>query len=226
MKGWKTITFNILSLFVLVLGSDNFLALIPEDAWAYIPGAIALINVVLRFLTNGPVFNSAKLKGGANLLYLGVLLLFGVFLVGAQPTITQTTIWNAGGANYYKYTFSSSDGAADSAIIYKDNSSVPFDISYMLTGNNTDSTIYFYFASDEATADSVRYNLEHQVSYNGTDWTTWETDALNNATSFIASFKPHRYGKPYLYRALLRENDTDKDATQNLTVEAVFPTPR
>ena len=157
---------------------------------------------------------------------IGALLLFGVFLMGAQPTITQSTSYNAGGSNYYKYTFSTDIAAADSAIFYKDNSSAPFDISYLARQSEGNQKVLVTLNSSEATADSIRYVYEHQVSFDGTTWAIWEIDTLENALQFAVTFSPLDYGNPYYYRGVLRESDANKDASQDVTLELIFPTPR
>lgn len=224
-KGWKTVTFNIGSLIVLILGSEHFLAFLPEDAYVYASMLAAVINTMLRFLTTTPVFNGKKLAGGSNMLYIGAVLLFGVFLMGATPTITQTTSY-PGRTNIYSYSFSSAIADSDLATLYKDNSSTPFDIRYMLTPNNGDSSISIVLHSTETTPDSTRWTLEHQVSYDGTNWVTWETDVLDSANTSFASFFPHRYGKPYFYRPYLRESIKATNATQTVSIDVIFPEPR
>lgn len=224
MKGWKTITFNVLSIAFLILSAPQFLDLLPDGGMQWAALGVAVINIALRFLTNTPVFNGKKIET-KSFIFFGAITIYGLFLMGSQPTITQTKSY-PDHINIYNYTFASAIANADSAILYKDNSSTGFDLTYMLTKNNPDSTISLVFRSDEATADSVRWTLEHQVSYDGSTWVTWETDVLDSATTSFATFFPHRYGKPYLYRPLLRESETSKDATQNLTVDVVFPSPK
>ena len=53
-KGFRTLFVNILSLLVLVLGGLTGQITDPETL-RYIAVALAVVNVVLRFLTDGPV---------------------------------------------------------------------------------------------------------------------------------------------------------------------------
>ena len=57
LKGWKTILFNIIMAILLVVDQQ-------ADIWGIPPGVVETIiivgNFILRFLTDGPVFNREK----------------------------------------------------------------------------------------------------------------------------------------------------------------------
>ena len=53
MKGWKTITTNVVA---LVFAAAVYFGLeIPEPDPAVVAGVLALINIILRFITTTPV---------------------------------------------------------------------------------------------------------------------------------------------------------------------------
>ena len=53
-KGYRTLAVNILSFLVLILGGLTGQITDPETV-RYIAVALAIVNIVLRFLTDGPV---------------------------------------------------------------------------------------------------------------------------------------------------------------------------
>ena len=55
MKGWKTITFNVLTLVLLVLQQNEFIDVVPQAVANAIPITITIINIGLRLITTGPV---------------------------------------------------------------------------------------------------------------------------------------------------------------------------
>ena len=54
-KGWKTLTFNILTAFLTVAEMQGAVDVIPAEYQAWFTLAVALANVGLRFVTTTPV---------------------------------------------------------------------------------------------------------------------------------------------------------------------------
>lgn len=54
MKGYKTLTANISALIVAVLAATG-IGIDPETINAAVLGVFAIVNIVLRFVTDGPV---------------------------------------------------------------------------------------------------------------------------------------------------------------------------
>ena len=61
MKKWyasKTFWFNLVALVVMVLGAFGYTGEVPEDWGVYVPAIIALVNLVLRYVTKEPIEHS------------------------------------------------------------------------------------------------------------------------------------------------------------------------
>jgi uncharacterized membrane protein len=58
MKKWylsKTLWFNVLALVAVVSASFGYTGELPAEVMVYVPAIVALINLVLRFVTKEPV---------------------------------------------------------------------------------------------------------------------------------------------------------------------------
>ena len=55
MKGWKTLTFNLISAVFGVLGGADFVNLVPPQYQGYVISGVALVNMLLRMNTNTPI---------------------------------------------------------------------------------------------------------------------------------------------------------------------------
>ncbi|MFQ5750559.1 MAG: hypothetical protein ACE5HI_01060 [bacterium] len=158
-------------------------------------------------------------------------------LFAANPTVTVTKVVTLADVIIYKVTFSTAIASLDTAIIYKDISNAKgWNIDYMGSEENFNNQFVTYTVeTSEATADSVRFDVLHQISYVTSpttspvvndDWTTFATDVDTNAISFAKKFSPLSTGRPRKYRMLVIENDANKDATQNITMYVTFPRPK
>jgi hypothetical protein len=57
-KKWylsKTFWFNVIAIVVMVLGSFGYTGEVPEEWAAIVPAIIAIVNLILRFVTKQPV---------------------------------------------------------------------------------------------------------------------------------------------------------------------------
>lgn len=61
LKGWRTLVFNILTLLALLLGGLTG-QITDADTLRYIGIAMAVVNILLRWVTDGPV--ALKRDGG------------------------------------------------------------------------------------------------------------------------------------------------------------------
>ncbi len=172
------------------------------------------------------------------------LLSYAIPAAATNPAVTiQKMSANRTHVQAYRYVFSTAISTADTVLLYNDdeaiggssavamNDSTPFYIGYLASYDVPDSAISIIWNTSEATADSARMDFELQISYDDTpasstvndDWYTFATVDGDSAVSGIYSFKPHRYGTPYLFRIKAKETDTNKDASQTWTVDVLFP---
>lgn len=55
LTGWKTLAFNIALAIVGVLQTFDWVSVVGDSKTGIVMSAIAVVNVVLRYFTNGPV---------------------------------------------------------------------------------------------------------------------------------------------------------------------------
>lgn len=117
-------------------------------------------------------------------------------------------------------TTGSHAGGADTLIV-----SLP---SGFTASDYDDGVITILTDTDEATADSVRFNLQVQgKSYPAAaGWHTYATFVDTNSTAaFVNVYNPTTYGKAFQYRLLYVGHETaapDTTAAQNVTTTMVF----
>ena len=58
----KTVWFNVLAFVVAIAISFGYMGQLPKELEALVPGAIAIVNLILRWLTNQPVVLSKAKK--------------------------------------------------------------------------------------------------------------------------------------------------------------------
>jgi hypothetical protein len=51
----KTFWFNVIALVVMVLGAFGYKGEVPEEWAALVPAILAIVNLVLRFITKQPI---------------------------------------------------------------------------------------------------------------------------------------------------------------------------
>ena len=160
------------------------------------------------------------------------IALFTSALFATTPTVTKTTALVTSKYVVYKYTFTTGISATDGVFLgansANDRNKSFFDLS-ALGATVLDSAVTIEIHSDEATADSTRLPLLHQVSLDPSpsagSFITVATDAttITNASDGVTMFRVRRYAQALRYRLILYENNTSKDATQNFTVRIYVP---
>ena len=58
MKGWRTVAVNILATIIPILSLTEWVAVLPKEYLPYYALAIALLNVLLRAITDTPMGKS------------------------------------------------------------------------------------------------------------------------------------------------------------------------
>jgi len=162
---------------------------------------------------------------------LCILALIVAPVSASTPTVTLTTDQNTAAFYVIKGTFSTAIANADSAYIYY-TGTTPFDLANAVNARG-DSLITIELGSAETSADSTRLTCVVQVSNAATPAATDWSTALTNATSFtnlvptaLIRFNYKALAGPIRnMRVLLFENDTNKDATQAITVRVTVPKP-
>lgn len=172
---------------------------------------------------------------------LVVVLLSAYQAFAAQPTVTITKIEPSANPNVviYKYTWSTDITAVDSVLFTDENGNAinigqmvlpQFTTGYGRFTGQVDSCVALHIETTEATVDSIRFDVIHQVSYASSpndyvteDWYTFKSTDCDSVARLFEMVNVRRLTVPNYYRPLWYESDSNKDAEQNFTAYLVIP---
>lgn len=171
-----------------------------------------------------------------------VALMFSTYQAfAARPTVTTTKIEPLKNPNViiYKYTWSTDITTVDS-VLFEDENGNPINIGQMVlpafsTGygqftGQVDSCVALHIETTEATVDSIRFDVIHQISYATApndyvteDWYTFKSTDADSVARLFELINVRRLTVPNFYRPTWYESDANKDAEQNFTAYLVVP---
>jgi len=167
------------------------------------------------------------------LLSLAICLLLVTFAFANDPTVTTTQLTKDAYNIYYEISWGFHPDRADSAFVL-DPDDEPFSIGFMGgEENNGNQTVTLSFQTTETATDSTGYTVLWQCSEENNpnagrgvtadQYTTWETDALSSAVSYLASFTPAEYGRPRWLRVIVYPTTVADIGIQTITARLTIP---